>query len=83
MGMVALVRDLLRKDVHHPEQDDEHDWYDEQDEEGEERGELVFGLFRQKRRVRLCWCQQNQGKREEDDTSNRQSDPSTVRIPIG
>ena len=45
--MVPLVRDLLREDVHHPEEDDEHDRHDEEDEDRDECGELVFGLLRQ------------------------------------
>ena len=44
LRMMALVRDLLRKDVHHPEQDDEHHRHDEEDEERDEGRELVFDL---------------------------------------
>ena len=60
-GMVALVRDLLRQDVHHPEEGDEHDRHHEDDEEGEVFRHRVFGFGRKQRGVRTSRQEQQEG----------------------
>ena len=57
--MVPLVRDLFRKDVHQPEQDDEHDRDEEEREEGDVLRHRVFGLGGQQR----CMCRRREGQR--------------------
>ena len=74
LRVVPLVRDLLRQDVHHPEEGDEHDRHDEEDEDGDESRQRVFGLL-WLCDARLGRCQEDQGKREEDDTPVVKSRP--------
>ena len=63
--MMPLVRDLLRKDVHHPEEHDQHDRNEEDHEQREERRQRVFGLGREKRGMRVPGERQEERDREE------------------
>jgi hypothetical protein len=66
LRMMSFVRDLLGKDVDHPEQDDQHNRYDEDHEQGKKRGELVLGLGREERGARLLGSGQNQDEQADD-----------------
>jgi hypothetical protein len=59
--MVTLVRDLLRQDVHQPEEHDQDDRHEDEDENGEKVRQAVLDLRRQKRRFRrMCPRQEDQ-----------------------
>ncbi len=73
LRVVALVRDLLRQDVHHPEQGDEHDRHDEEDEEGDELRQRVFGFRREERGVRASREEQQEGSGGDQLTSSHGS----------
>ena len=62
---MPFVRDLLRQDVHHPEQRDQHDRDDEDHEQREERRELVFHFRRQQRGACVRWqCKEGEERQQ-------------------
>ena len=67
LRMMPLVRDLLRKHVHHPEEDDEDDRDEEDHEPGEKAGHGVFGRRGQERRFGRRGSGDRPGERDKTD----------------
>ena len=58
---MALVGDLFRQHVHHPEEHDDYHRHDEEHDEREDVGKGVEGLARKERCARRRWGEHEQG----------------------